>query len=152
MQEALIGQVYQVPQSLLALQGMVEQMIRQEISIKEANDMSKKALETTQAIKEAIISESDDWRNDIKHKVSTIQKSMNKGYQEVWTELYDELEKRGHCDLSVRVNNGRYRLENSGATKTTINNYGRLDVIEADVRLKEIFSAIVKEYTVKCVN
>ena len=46
-------------------------------------------------------------------------------------------EKRGRCDLSARVRNGRDRLADSGATKTKkIEAFGRMDVIEADARLE----------------
>jgi hypothetical protein len=58
---------------------------------------------------------------------------------------------RAACNLSARVRNGRRRLEESGASKTKVEAFGRLDVIEAEPRLKEIFTAIVKEYAVKYV-
>ncbi len=145
------GAYTHVPQTLLALQGMINQMVRQEEAIAEANRQSQKAIETTKAIREAIIKEYDDWRRDINHKVADIQKGMNKSYQDTWSELYADLEKRAHCDLAKRVNNGRYRLNETGATKSAIAAYCRLDAIETDPRLKEIFTAIVKEYAVKYV-
>jgi hypothetical protein len=54
--------------------------------------------------------------------------------------------------LSARVRNGRRRLEEAGASKTKVEAYCRMDVIEEDTRLKEIFTAIVKEYLVKYVR
>jgi len=137
---------YIMPQSrgLELLQGMLDEMKRQAAEIQEVKT-------TTKAIKDAIVEEYDEWREDIRHKVSAIQKATGETFANTWNRLYDELEKRAHCDLSIRVNNGRFRLQEAGAPKKTIEAYGRLDVIENDVRLKEIFTAIVKEYTVKYV-
>ena len=137
---------YIMPQSrgLEFLQGMLDEMKRQAAEIQEVKTTAK-------AIKDAIVEEYDEWREDIRHKVSAIQKATGETFANTWNRLYDELEKRAHCDLSIRVTNGRFRLQEAGVTKKTIEAYGRLDVIENDVRLKEIFTAIVKEYTVKYV-
>ena len=149
--ESTVQNVLQVPQSLIALQGMIEQMIRQEVAINEAKQQSQKAIEVTRAIKETIIDKPDDWRSDIKHKVSAIQKGSNQSYPETWNMLYSDLEKRAHCDLSTRVNNARFRLGETGASKTKIEAYSRVDVIESDPKLKEIFTTIIKEYAIKYV-
>lgn len=138
------GYITPQAQMLQFLQGMLDEMKRQAAEIQEVKT-------TTKAIKDAIVEEYDEWREDIRHKVSAIQKATGDTYANTWNALYDELERRAHCDLSIRVTNGRFRLQESGATKKTIEAYGRLDVIENDVRLKEIFTAIVKEYTVKYV-
>lgn len=137
---------YIMPQSrgLEFLQGMLDEMKRQAAEIQEVKTTAK-------AIKDAIVEEYDEWREDIRHKVSAIQKATGETFTNTWNRLYDELEKRAHCDLSVRVNNGRFRLQEAGAPKKVIEAFGRLDVIEHDPRLKEIFTAIVKEYTVKYV-
>lgn len=151
MEETIKSTLIQVPQSLLVLQGMVEQLIQQDIEIKKSAEQSQRALETSQSIRSAIVEEFDNWREDIKHKISAIQKGMNETYQNTYNRLYDTLEHRASCDLSARVRNGRKRLEESGATKTQIEAYGRMDAIETDTRLKEIFTSIVKEYAVKYV-
>jgi len=137
---------YIMPQSrgLEFLQGMLDEMKRQAAEIQEVKT-------TTKAIRDAIVEEYDEWREDIRHKVSAIQKATGETFANTWNRLYDELEKRAHCDLSVRVNNGRFRLQEAGAPKKVIEAFGRLDVIEHDPRLKEIFTAIVKEYAVKYV-
>ena len=138
------GYITPQAQMLQFLQGMLDEMKRQAAEIQEVKT-------TTKAIKDAIVEEYDEWREDIRHKVSAIQKATGETFANTWNRLYDELEKRAHCDLSVRVNNGRFRLQESGAPKKVIEAFGRLDVIEHDARLKEIFTAIVKEYTVKYV-
>lgn len=132
------------------LQGLLDQMKEQEAGIRLAQEQSLKAIETTQIIKDKIIGTYENWREEMRHLISGIQRGMNKSYQETYNTLYDALEKRARCDLSTRVRNGRDRLLRTGATKAKVEDYGRLDVIEADPRLKEIFTTIVKEYAIKC--
>lgn len=43
----------------------------------------------------------------------------------------------------------KQRMGNSGATKTAINSIRKIDVIEGDKKLREIFSKIVSEYEIK---
>ena len=134
----------EIPTDLQILQGMLNKLIQQETEIKVIS-------EQTQAIKDTIVAEYDNWREEIKRQINTIQKKSAMTYQDTYNTLYDSLEKRGRCDLSARVRNGRDRLADSGATKTKIEAFGRMDVIEADARLREIFTTIVKEYAVKYV-
>lgn len=61
------------------------------------------------------------------------------------------LEARAHCDLSVRLSNLRRRYELAGAIKGKIDNICKLDVIEVDPRLKEIYTGIIKEMVIKYV-
>lgn len=136
--------VQTIPTDLQILQGMLNKLIQQETEIKVIS-------EQTQAIKDTIVAEYDNWREEIKRQINTIQKKSAMTYQDTYNTLYDGLEKRARCDLSARVRNGRDRLADSGATKTKIEAFGRMDVIEADARLKEIFTTIVKEYAVKYV-
>ena len=136
--------VQTIPTELQILQGMLNKLIQQETEIKVIS-------EQTQAIKDTIVAEYDNWREEIKKQINTIQKKSAMTYQDTYNTLYDGLEKRGRCDLSARVRNGRDRLIDSGATKTKIEAFGRMDVIEVDARLREIFTSIVKEYAVKYV-
>ena len=140
-----------IPTDLQILQGMLSKLIQQETEIKVISEQSQKALSTTQAIKDTIVAEYDNWREEIKRQINTIQKKSNMTYQDTYNTLYDDLEKRARCDLSARVRNGRDRLIDSGATKTKIEAFGRMDVIEVDARLREIFTSIVKEFSIKYV-
>jgi len=143
--------MYVVPQqqTLQFLQGLLDEMKRQAVDVHEAKTQSQKAIETTQAIRNAITEKYDSWREDIRHKVAAIQKATGNPFADVYNQLYNELEKRARCDLSIRVSNGKFRLQQSGATKKKIDAFGPLDVIEADLRLREIFTLIIKEHAVK---
>lgn len=131
---------------------------RQEIEIKQIREQNQKVaeqsrqvIETTQNIKDTIVGTYDNWRDWVKQTVSKIQRVSGKTYQEIYTALYEKLEKRAKCRLSVRVDNQRKRMALDGATKTNIESYRTLDAIEDDQRLREIFSTVVKEYAIKYV-
>ena len=65
------------------------------------------------------------------------------------TEMYQELEHRAGCDLNTRLRNKRNRMVENGCTKTEINTLNKMDIIDDDKKLSEIFSKIVTEYEIK---
>lgn len=145
------GYITPQAQMLQFLQGMLDEMKRQAVELNEVKEQSSKALETTQNIKDTLINTYDNWRDWVKQNVSAIQKGSNMSYQDVYSRMYEELERRAKCRLSIRVDNQRKRMAMAGASKTAVDNYRSIDAIEDDARLKEIFTAIVKEYAVKYV-
>lgn len=127
---------------------MINQIAASEIQAKEAKELAQKAVETTEAIKEAVKPVFDNWRSEINAKFNRIQKSADKQFSVLRTEMYAELEKRAGCDLNTRLRNKRSRMQEKGCTKTEINNLNKMDVIEEDKKLREIFSKIVTEYEI----
>lgn len=127
---------------------MINQIAASEIQAKEAKELAQKAVETTEAIKEAVKPVFDNWRSEINSKFNRIQKNADKQFNVLRTEMYAELEKRAGCDLNTRLRNKRIRMQENGCTKTEINNYNKMDIIEEDKKLREIFSKIVTEYEI----
>ena len=103
------------------------------------------------AICESILEFDEDWRRDINLKLNRIAHKRGGGaeYSNIKNISYDLLTNRGRCDLDVRLDNLKKRLAERGETSTKINNVNYLDVIEADARLKEIYTGIVKEMSIK---
>ena len=99
-------------------------------------------------IKDTFLQRDDDWRKSINKMLNTAAKELGGNYRELRAESYRVLEERGRCDLSARLRNLRQRLEDGGATKTKIRNTNKMDCIEADPRLKEIYTTIVKELSI----
>jgi Rha family phage regulatory protein len=151
MGQALEARIIELSPELQMFQSIFQAVAQQELRNKQIEQKVDVIEQTNKAIKETIIGVYDDWRAEIKHLVSSIQRGMDKSYQDTYNELYDALEKRAHCDLSKRVNNGRFRLAEQGMTPSKINEFRRIDVIEADPKLKEIFTTVVKEYAIKYV-
>ena len=110
--------------------------------------------ETTQFIqnvKDAMAPADKEWRKYINEQLNKVARACDGNYQGIREDSYTILEKRGACKLSLRVKNLKERLTEGGAKKTVIANACRLDVIENDQRLKEIYTAIVRELAVKYV-
>jgi hypothetical protein len=101
-------------------------------------------------VKDTLIQRDDNWRENINLMVNKIVKNtINKDYSAVRTESYQMLEERAHCDINARLRNLKTRMTECGATKSKINATTKMDVIELEPRLKEIYTSIIKELTIK---
>lgn len=144
------------PQMQLIMQ-MVNNMAQKELADKErdrqialAQETAEKAVETTERMKDEIISPFENWRDDINKKVRQISIASGIPYQGLFTTIYSDLEHTGRCDLSTRQRNKRDRMERAGCTKTDIQKETtKIAVIEDDARLKQIFEDIVRKYGMK---
>ena len=114
-----------------------------------ANEAARKAVETTEAIKESVRPVFDNWKEETNAKINRIQFYPKIDFQTLKNQMYSDLERRAGCDLGTRLRNMKHRMENTGATKTAINKIRKIDVIESDKKLREIFSKIVSEYEIK---
>lgn len=128
------------------LQQAINNMVEQEQRVKQLEN-------TTQLIKDTVIQHSNQWREDINRMFNRIvDKVGGHRFRELRTESYELLERRARVDLGRRLDNLKARIINEGGTMTAINKANKLDVIEADPKLREIYAAIIKEYTIKYVS
>lgn len=141
---------------LQMLQGLLSQMVEKELADKErdrqiaiAQETADKAVATTESIKEAVKPVFDNWRSEINLKFNRIQKNAGAEFRMLRSEMYLELERRAGCDLNTRLRNKRNRMIEGGCTKTKTNALNKMDVIEDDKKLREIFSKIVTEYEIR---
>jgi len=134
---------------LKSISGLVDSMIAQEQEQKRQAVQIAKLDESTQAIKEAVTPPSDNWREDIIKSVHKIQKASNIDYKSLNVEMYSELERRAGCDLGKRLRNKQDRMRESGCTKTQINNLRKIDIINEDKKLREIYDKIVSEFMIR---
>lgn len=138
------------------LYAMCDQMAQAERQANEAKriadnakETASKAVESVENIKEAVRPVFDNWRAEINAKFNRIQKSADKPFNVLRTEMYAELEHRAGCDLNTRLRNKKSRMADAGCTKTEINNLNKMDIIEENKQLREIFSKIVTEYEIE---
>lgn len=131
------------------LYGMLDQMAQTERQAKEAKQLAEKAVEATENIKEAVKPVFDNWREEIGKKIKRIQYACGTDFKTLNTEMYSELEHRAGCDLGTRLRNKKQRMHDAGCTKTEIENTRKIDIIEEDKKLREIFTKIVSEYEIK---
>lgn len=138
------------------LYGLCDQLAQAERQANEAKriadnakETASKAVESVENIKEAVKPVFDNWRSEINSKFNRIQKGADKQFSVLRTEMYTELEHRAGCDLNTRLRNKRNRMSENGCTKTEINNLNKMDIIEEDKKLREIFSKIVTECEIR---
>ena len=134
---------------LQALEMLVSQMKQKELEDLQRDKAIHELKETTENIKDAVRPVFDNWRIEINSKFKRIQHYCDIPFDVLRNEMYSELERRAGCDLNTRLRNLKKRLHDSGATKTEINNTRKIDVIEKDKKLREIFSKIVSEYEIQ---
>lgn len=133
-------------------QSIEDLIIMQAQSVKELKGQVNQLTGTIGNIKEAVISEPDNWRDDINRKLNKIAKAIgvNK-FREVRAESYKLLEQRAGVDLDRRLDNRRLRMLKEGMSKTAINHANKIDIIDSDKKLREIYGKIVSEYLIKYV-
>jgi anti-repressor protein len=125
--------------------------LAQTVQVLQEQEKRLSQIETTQqAIKEAVISQPDNWREDIRHKLNSIVQALGENkFREVRSESYKLLEQRAGVNLDRRLFNLKARLMERGNNKTTIDKANKMDCIEEDKKLREIYSKIVSEYIIR---
>lgn len=149
----------EVSPELQMLQGLLNQMVKKELEDKErdrliavAQETANRAVETNERIKEEFITPFDNWRDDVNSKVREIALKAKIPYQNLFGEMYRELENKAGCDLATRQRNKQERMRNSGCRKTDIDKETtKIAIIGDDKKLKQIFDDIVRRYAVKYV-
>lgn len=110
----------------------------------------KQLQSTVDTIKDTIIHQPDNWREDVNKMCNRIAKAIGDNqFREVRTESYKLLEQRAGVNLTARLDNLKIRMMKEGRTKTEIKKANKLDIVEADKKLREIYAKILQEYTIK---
>lgn len=130
------------------LSPQLQLLINMEQGMKQLEARQQSTEQTISTIKETFLQRDDDWRKSINSMLNSAGRRLNESYRDIRSRSYEMLEHRGKCDLNRRLSNLRERLADSGATKTRINETNRMDVIESEPRLKEIYTTIVKELSI----
>lgn len=127
----------------------LQEMKTMRMEIQQAKIETAAVKEDLENIRDVVeIRPSQNWRNETNSLIKKICYKLC-DYSKPKEEIYKALEERASCDLKVRLKNLRGRLALEGATKTKIDNLNYLDVIAADKKLIEIYTAIVKEMAIK---
>jgi prophage antirepressor-like protein len=120
---------------------------------KRTDALEKQTADNTRSIeviRDTFAQQGDNWRK-FQHNLFTtaVNNSPDKDFRALRVESYNLLEERANCDLDTRQKNMRRRLRERGATKTKIDQVTKIDVIEEDKRLREIYTTIVKELCIR---
>ncbi|QDY86324.1 phage antirepressor protein [Paenibacillus polymyxa] len=126
------------------LQLLIQQEQQQQAIIQRQDATDKRVA----VIQETILQRDDDWRDKLNGMLNGAAKRSGGVFRDLRKLSYEMLESRAKCDLNRRLRNLRDRLQETGATKTKVAEANRLDVIEADPKLKEIYTTIIKELSI----
>ena len=121
-----------------------------ELEQKRQAEQIEKVESTVTTMKEIFTEPIGDWKNDINARVREISIKSGIDYQELYGQMYGELEMTAHCSLKRLQDNKRARMEKAGNTKTAIKDgTTKIAIIYEKPQLKAIFENIVKRYAMK---
>ena len=138
----------QLVNTLNELSPQLQLLIQMELKQSELEKEVAETREQIAVVKETIIDDTTDWREWVNSRLSAIGAALG-DYRRPRIESYEELERRARCNLDRRLENKIENMKKAGAGKKMINNTNKLDVIDEDPRLKEIYISIVKEMSIK---
>ena len=116
------------------------------------NELETKRVETkVDHITEIVALNTTDWRKDCRTLINKMAKNQGgfHAYQEIQSDIYEEVDRRAGSSLKIRLTNLRNRMAGEGVSKSKRDKTNKLDVIDSDKRLKEIYLAVVKEFAIK---
>ena len=143
--EEKLKQQYQVPQTPM-------QALEMMFSVQKEQEQFNKRIETeVTGIRNIVGIETKNWRNDTNKILGAIAQHLGGGdkHKSIRTEAYKLLEEKGRCKLDQRLNNRRAKMLSKGATKSQINKLSKLDVINDEPRLIEIYISVIKNMAIK---
>ena len=135
-----------------ALTPELQVLIQHERMMQEQKKQLDAVQNKVEAIQEIFTLTPENWKKDIRVAVGSLSVKISGDYsmmQELYEQIYALLEDRAGADLEARLRNRRKRMELNGSTKTDIRKISRLDIIEDDKKLKEIFTSILREMSAK---
>lgn len=140
----------QLSPQMQMLYGMLDGQAKLELEQKRQAEKIEKVEATVTTMKEIFIEPIGDWKNDINTRVREISIKSGIPYQEVYGQMYGELENVARCSLSRLQSAKKKRMENAGNTKTAIKEgTTKIAVIYDKPQLKAIFEGIVKRYAMR---
>ncbi|EGO8753946.1 Rha family transcriptional regulator [Enterococcus faecalis] len=115
-------------------------------------EMDTKRVENkVDSITDIISLNTTDWRKDCRNLVNKMARTQGgyDAYQEIQAAIYDEVDRRAGSSLKTRLTNLKNRMAGEGVSKSKRDKTNKLDVIDGDKRLKEIYLAVVKDFAIK---
>ena len=128
------------------------QMFSQMLKVNAEHERKIKRLDQkVDNITEIVSLNTTEWRKTAKgliHKMAKTEGGFG-AYQQIQGDIYKEVDARAGSSLKTRLTNLRQRMALNGSCKSAIDRLNRLDVIDADKRLKQIYMAVVKDFAIK---
>lgn len=138
---------YETPKpknELEILQGTINELVKQ-------NERVTQLEGQVNNISNIVSLDNVDWRNKVNVILKKIANNWSgiEPYRSVKNLSYERFEKRAGCKLDIRLNNRKERAVAQGMTKTYVNKINKLDVIQEEKRLVEIYIQVIKEMAIQ---
>lgn len=158
--ERLVDTYYEIQKSidtsslspeLQMFKKLYDSLAAQELQQKQLAEQVKQTRSEVKGIREIVALNTRDWRKDVNKILNDIARKHG-GYDEyrkIRNESYQVLEQRANANLSIRVTNKQKKMALEGVSKSKIDKVSKLDVIDEDKRLLEIYLAVIKEMAIK---
>lgn len=149
VRQAIVDRSQLSPQMQM-LYGLIEQQAKQELEQKRQSERIDKVEQDQAAIRDAFEPiHQETWRKDVTDKFNRVQRKSQIPWNELWVEMYKELDRRAGADTAIRLKNRRDRMRRDGICETDIRRCTRMDIIQDDKKLRAIFERILTEYEIK---
>lgn len=112
---------------------------------------NKKLNHKVDNIAEIVSLNTTDWRKtsqSIIRKIALVQGGYG-AYKEVASDAYAETDRRAGANLKIRLTNLKKNRLANGMSRSKVDKTNKLDVIDGDKRLKEIYMSVVKDFAIK---
>ena len=127
-------------------------LIQHERMMQEQQKQLDEVQDKIDAIQDTFLLQPEDWKKETRIAIGKLSQKICGNYSmihELYQQSYALLEDRAGADLNARVRNKKARMAENGATKKAIDAVSTLDIISDDKKLKEIFTAILREMSAK---
>lgn len=114
-------------------------------ALEERADSADRKISTITDVFAAPPTDEEHWRDVMNRKVRAMCEEYGLNYHTTIGEMYAELERRAHVNLSTRQKNLRERMRLGGAKYAQREAVSKLVVISQDAKLRYIYEAIVRE-------
>lgn len=131
------------------LSPQLQLLINMEIEQNKMKEQIQEVKTEVQGIRDVVAINVTNWRQESNNVINKIAKLQDGNFQNVRALSYELLEQRAKCKLSIRLTNLKRQMLENGCSKSKVDKTNKLDVIENDQRLKEIYVSIIKEMAIK---
>lgn len=114
-------------------------------ALEERADNADRKISTITDVFAAPPTDEERWREEMNRRVRAMCEEYGLNYHTTIGEMYAELERRAHVNLSTRQKNLQARMRRGGATVAECRSISKLMIISQDAKLRYIYEAIVRE-------
>lgn len=114
-------------------------------ALEERADNTDRKISTITGVFAAPPTDEERWRDEMNRRVRQMCEEYGLNYHTTIGDMYAELERRAHVNLTTRQRNLRERMRLGGAKYAQREAVSKLVVISQDAKLRYIYEAIVRE-------